>query len=132
MFNSDFMSNEHLVGKSAIDRNSKKLGSIIRIDKIQGKTIKTTVPHAIIRVRKFMKDDIFVPINIEKIIEVTDRYVLFDLFKDEFDKEVKKQRLLKEQQELYDGKSPLTYGVKVRSGVSPMAGKLPKVKSRRK
>ncbi|MHA1156536.1 MAG: hypothetical protein ACTSQK_10555 [Candidatus Heimdallarchaeota archaeon] len=126
------MSNVQLIAKSAADRNSKKLGTIIRIDQIQRKTIKTAVPHAIIRVRKFMKDDVLVPIDVDKIIQVTDRYVLFDLVKDEFDKEVKKQRLLREQQELYDGKSPLTYGVKVRSSLSPMAGKLPKVKNRRK
>ncbi|MHA1245582.1 MAG: hypothetical protein ACTSP7_13590, partial [Candidatus Heimdallarchaeota archaeon] len=64
--------------------------------------------------------------------EVTERYVLFDLIKADFDKEVKKQRILKEQRELYDGKSPLTYGSKVRSSLSPMAGKLPEIKSRRK
>ncbi|MHA1441633.1 MAG: hypothetical protein ACTSPK_07210 [Candidatus Heimdallarchaeota archaeon] len=126
------MSNEQLETKSAADRNNKKLGTIIKIDQITGKTVKAAVPHAIIRVRKFMKDDVLVPIEVEKVIEVTERYVLFDLLKADFDKEVKKQRILKEQRELYDGKSPLTYGSKVRSSLSPMAGKLPEIKSRRK
>ena len=38
----------------------------------------------------------------------------------------------KEQQELYDGKSPLGYDAKYRSSLSPMSSKLPEVKSRRK
>ncbi|MHA1365478.1 MAG: hypothetical protein ACTSP5_03585, partial [Candidatus Heimdallarchaeota archaeon] len=130
--NSDLMPNEQLVAKLAADRNSKKLGTIIKIEQITGKTVKTANPHAIIRVRKFMKDDVLIPIEVEKVIEVNDKYVLFDLLKADFEKEVKKQRILKEQKELYDGKSPLTYGSKVRSSLSPMAGKLPETKSRRK
>ncbi|MHA1355068.1 MAG: hypothetical protein ACTSR1_07850, partial [Candidatus Heimdallarchaeota archaeon] len=115
------MPNEQLVAKLAADRNSKKLGTIIKIEQITGKTVKTANPHAIIRVRKFMKDDVLIPIEVEKVIEVNDKYVLFDLLKADFEKEVKKQRILKEQKELYDGKSPLTYGSKVRSSLSPMA-----------
>jgi len=132
VFDSDLMFNEELVAKLAADRNNKKLGTIIKIGQITGITVKVAVPHAIIRVRKFMKDDVLIPIEVEKVIEVTERHVLFDLLKDEFDKEVKKQRILKEQKELYDGQSPLNYGAKVRSSLSPMAGKLPETKSRRK
>jgi len=126
------MANEQLVAKLAVDKNNKKLGTIIRIDNVTGKTIKTAVPHAIIRVRKFMKKDVLVPIEVTKVIEVTDEFVLFDLLKADFEKEVKLQKILREQQELYDGQSPLNYGAKVRSSLSPMAGKLPEVKSRRK
>ncbi|MHA1125589.1 MAG: hypothetical protein ACTSO7_07065 [Candidatus Heimdallarchaeota archaeon] len=126
------MSDEGLIQKTAVDKNNKKLGTIVKLEQKLGKTTKINVPHAIIRVRKFLKNDLLIPIEKSKIIKIVDKSVIFDLHKEDFDKEVKKQRLLREQQELYDGKSPLNYGAKVRSSLSPMAGKLPEVKSRKK
>lgn len=126
------MTEEQYIGKIAKDKKGRKLGKIVKIEDLTGKTIKKEIPHAMIRVRKFMKEDILVPIELGKIIEIKNNAVLFELLKEEFDKEVAKIRLLREQQELYDGKSPLGYDAKVRSYLSPMAGKLPEVKSRKK
>lgn len=126
------LSSEELIQKTAVDKNSKKLGIIVKIEQKLGKTVKTNVPHAIIRVRKFLRNDLLIPIEISQLKKIVDNIAVFDIDKEEFDKEVKKQRLLREQQELYDGKSPLTYGAKYRSSLSPMAGKLPEVKSRKK
>ena len=126
------LSSEELIQKTAVDKNNKKLGTIVRIEQKPGKTVKTNVPHAIIRVRKFLKNDILIPIEISQLKKIVDNIAIFDIDKEEFDKEVKKQRLLREQQELYDGKSPLGYDAKYRSSLSPMSSKLPEVKSRRK
>ena len=124
------MTNEQLIAKIAKDKKNRKLGKIVKIEQTIGKTVKINKPHAMVLVRKFMQKDILVPVDIEKVIEVKEDEIIFDLLKEEFDEEVTKIKLLREQQELYDGKNPISYGAQPR--LSPRTGRIPEVKGRRK
>ena len=124
------MTNEQFIGKLAKDKQKRKLGKIVKIEQRTGKTVKKEKPHAMILVRKFMQKDILVPIDVEKIIEEKEDEVIFDIQKEEFKEEKAKIKLLREQQELYDGKNPMSYGAQPR--LSSFAGKRPDVKTRKK
>ena len=73
------MSNEHLLGKKAVDKNQEKLGRIKYVEDLPSKTIKVDIPHAIIIDKDFLDGEIPVPIEVEKILEVTDEAVKFDI-----------------------------------------------------
>lgn len=124
------MEEEQYIGKIAKDEQERKLGTIVKIENITGKTIKKATPHVFIRVRKFMKDDVLVPVELEKIVTIKEDAVIFAMGKEAFEKEVAKIRVEKEQRELYNGKSPITYGAQPR--LSSYAGKRPDIKTRKK
>jgi len=69
------MDYSQLIGKIAADKENKKLGRVNRIENLPGKTIKTTVPYAMIVVRKFLQKSVVVPIIAEKVTKVEGTYV---------------------------------------------------------
>ena len=90
-----------LISKIAADKESKKLGKIIRIERLPGKTIKKYKPNAMILVTKRFKKKIIIPLEVEKIIRIEGTYVWFDISIEEFEKEVKRLREIKTEQEIY-------------------------------
>jgi len=95
--------NERLISKIAADKNSRKLGTIVKIEKLLGKTIKKYKPYAMILVRRRFKKDVVVPIDIKKIVKVGGQYVWFDILKEEFDVEAKTAALIQTERETYTG-----------------------------
>jgi hypothetical protein len=82
-----------LIGKIAGDKNSRKLGQVIGIKRLP-KNITTAqsepegklYDHLVIRVERFLRKDLGVPVAAEKILKVEGNYVWFDILKDEFNK----------------------------------------------
>ncbi|MBY8995156.1 MAG: hypothetical protein KGD59_11440 [Candidatus Heimdallarchaeota archaeon] len=97
------MDHSQLVGKIASDKDSLKLGQIIRIDKLLGKTIKTYEPFAMILIRKFLRKDMVVPLEAKKVTKVEGIYAWFNVTKAEFDEEVKRIKKIKAERETYTG-----------------------------
>ncbi|MGC9778130.1 MAG: hypothetical protein HZR80_02695 [Candidatus Heimdallarchaeota archaeon] len=97
------MDYSRLISKIASDKNSTKLGKIVRIEKLLGKTIKKNKPYAMILVRKRFKKDVVVPIDVEKIVKMGGQYVWFDILKEEFDAKVKTAVLIQTEREIYTG-----------------------------
>ncbi|NHJ33486.1 MAG: hypothetical protein FK732_11555 [Asgard group archaeon] len=97
------MSYSRLVSKIAADKNSNRLGKIVRIESLIGKTIKKYEPFVLIRVRKSFRKDILVPIEAEKLLKVEGTYAWFNIAKEEFDEEVKRIRKIKTERDIYPG-----------------------------
>ncbi|MBK5114957.1 MAG: hypothetical protein JJE41_15130 [Candidatus Heimdallarchaeota archaeon] len=97
------MDHSQLVGKIASDKDSLKLGQIIRIDKLLGKTIKTYEPFVMILIRKFLRKDMVVPLEAKKVTKVEGIYAWFNVTKAEFDEEVKRIKKIKAERETYTG-----------------------------
>lgn len=95
------MDTSRLAGKIAADKNSNKLGKIIRVEKIVGKTIKKLKPHAFILVHRIFKRDAIIPIETDLVTKIADQFVWFDISKEDFDKLVRDQRAVKETREIY-------------------------------
>ncbi|NPE10062.1 MAG: hypothetical protein GNW80_17410, partial [Asgard group archaeon] len=62
------MSYSNFISKTALDKSGVKLGKIIRIDDLTGKTIKKYKPYAIVQVKPFLRKEIHVPIDLEKVL----------------------------------------------------------------
>lgn len=92
-----------LVGKVAADKNSQKLGIIVKIEDMLGKTIKKNKPHAWIRYQKRFKKDVFVPLDLEKLVKAEKSYTWFDITKKEFEEEAERIRKTQIVKEIYSG-----------------------------
>ncbi len=88
------MNVQELVGKIAADKNSRKLGKIIKVEKIQDQKTKIWKEHILILVKNFLKKDVVILVEAEKFIEVKEIYVWFDILKEDFDQEVRETRAL--------------------------------------
>jgi len=97
------LSYNHLISKIAADKEGKKLGKVICIENLPGKTIKKLTPHLMILHFKRFKQDIVVPISAEQVLEAKGSYVLLSLSKDDFEKEVAQLRAQKDVREKYTG-----------------------------
>ena len=97
------MSYKRLIAKIAADKESKKLGKIIRIDKLPGKTIKKYNPYAMILVNKRFRKSLIIPIEADKVIKIEGTYAWFDILKEDFDAEVKRIKETKIEREIYHG-----------------------------
>lgn len=84
-----FLNLTQLVGLIAADKESKRLGEIIRVIKLPHKLTKIRVPHVVILVQNFLKKDAEVPILVDKIVKVKGEYAWFDIVKKDFNEEVK-------------------------------------------
>jgi len=93
----------NFISKTASDKIGEKLGKIIRIEDLTGKTIKKYKPYAIVQVKQFLRREIQVPIDLEKVIEEQEGQVLFDISKEDFDAEIKRVKILRKERETYDG-----------------------------
>ncbi|NHJ03751.1 MAG: hypothetical protein EAX90_02930 [Candidatus Heimdallarchaeota archaeon] len=110
------MDNRKLIGKIAADKESNKLGKIIRVDELTGKTIKKLKPHAMIIYRKIFKKDVIVPIDIEKLFKTEGSYAWFDISKKDFVEEAERLSLIKSKEENYDGYISDIGGTKLKAG----------------
>lgn len=97
------MDYSRLISRIAADKDSNKLGKIVRIESLIGKTIKKYKPFAIILVRKSFKKDVLVPVDAEKLIKVEGTYAWFNITKEDFDEEVKRLREIKTERDIYPG-----------------------------
>lgn len=113
------MSYSNFISKTALDKNGEKLGKIIRIEDLTGKTIKKLKPYAIVRVKRFLQREIRVPIDLEKVLKEQEGQVLFDISKEDFDEELKRMKILRNERETYDEyvrDNPLARTVSSRGG----------------
>jgi len=83
------LSKAKLISRIAADKSSKRIGRIIRIDDLPAEGSKDLTPHLIILVRKFLKKDRLIPIEISKITKTEDNYVWLDLTSEEFEEILK-------------------------------------------
>ena len=97
------LSYKYLVSKIAADKEGKKLGKIIGLDKMPGKTIKKIIPYLLIRFEKRFKKDVIVPIEADKLLEVKGACVWIDITKEDFDVEVDRLRKTQLDRETYKG-----------------------------
>ena len=99
----ELLSYKYLISKIAADKDGNKLGKIIRIDNLPGKTIKKMKPYLMILVKKRFRNETIVPIEAEKTIESKGSYVLLDMTKEEFEKELEIAKRMKLDRETYKG-----------------------------
>lgn len=97
-----------LISKIALDKNKQKLGKIVRIEKIPGKTVKAPKPCVIIRVQKIFQKDIFVPLELTFIFKIEDGNVWFDILKEQFEEKMKRAKIIRDFKGTYQPFLPLT------------------------
>jgi hypothetical protein len=88
------MESKKYIGKIVADKDSKKLGKIVDIKDIQDKKTKILKPHLLVRVKKFLRTDIIILVELSKIIKFDDFHVWIDITKKEFEQEVLETRAL--------------------------------------
>jgi len=85
---------QKIAGKIAADKESRRLGRIIKVEEIREKTNQIPKPFALIQVKSFLRKNIIILIECEKILKDEVEYVWFDILKEDFDREVEETRLL--------------------------------------
>ena len=85
---------QKLVGKIAADKNSNRLGKIIKIEKIQDQKTKIWKEKILILVHNIFRKDVVILVDAEKLLKAEETYVLFDLEKEDFEQEVRETRAL--------------------------------------
>lgn len=123
------MDYKRIVSKIAVDKENIKLGKIIRIDQLPGKTIKKDIPYAMILVKKRFQKKFVVPIEAKKVIKIEGTFAQFDLLKKDFDEIAERIKRLKEEREKYHGHLAVT---KTRVGYSDQSGLSAKARERKR
>lgn len=85
---------QELVGKIAADKSSKKLGKIIKIEKIQDQKTKIWKEMILILVHNIFRKDVVILVEAEKLLQAEVTFALFDLEKEDFEQEVRETRAL--------------------------------------
>lgn len=85
---------QKLVGKIAADKSSKRLGKIIKIEKIQDQKTKIWKEKILILVHNIFRKDVVILVDAEKLLKAEETYALFDLKKEDFEQEVRETRAL--------------------------------------
>ena len=85
---------EKLPGKIAADKNNRKLGKVIKLENIEDKKTKIAKPHLLVHVKQFLRRDVVIVVNAEKVLKSDYQYVWFDILKEDFDQEVRETRAL--------------------------------------
>ena len=83
-----------LVGLVAADKESKKLGKIIKIEEIEDSKTKIKKPHVLILVKNFLRKDVVIVMELSKLLESDSYYAWFDILKKDFVQEVNETRAL--------------------------------------
>jgi hypothetical protein len=83
-----------LVGLVAADKESKKLGKIIKIEEIEESKTKIKKPHALILVKNFLRRNVVIVMELSKLLKSDCYYAWFEISKKDFDQEVKETRAL--------------------------------------
>ncbi len=107
------MDYSRLISRIAADKDSNRLGKIVKIESLIGKTVKKYKPFAMVLARKYFKKDVLVPLDVEKLIKVEGTYAWFNITKEDFDEEVKRLREIKTERDIYPGDVGVT---RTRSG----------------
>lgn len=103
------MDYKRLVGKIAADKESNKLGKIIRVEKLPLITTKKDVPHVIISYERFLRKSISIALEVSKLERTEGNYAWFNVLKKDFLKEVNRQRVIIKEREHYgDYVEPVT------------------------
>ncbi len=87
-------SSEKFVGKIAADKNNRKLGKIVKIEKIQDNKTKIWKQFFLVQVKNFLRKSVIILVEESKAIKADDFHVWFDLYKEDFDREVLETRSL--------------------------------------
>ena len=85
---------QELVGKIAADKSSKKLGKIIKIEKIQDQKTNIWKEMILILVHNIFRKDVVILVEVEKLMNAEETFALFDLEKEDFEQEVRETRAL--------------------------------------
>jgi len=85
---------DEFIGKIATDKKGEKLGKIIRIEQLAGKTIKKEVPYAIIHVIKIFRLDVKIPLELSKVIKSEGKKIYFDILQKDLNDEINKQKAI--------------------------------------
>ena len=85
---------QNIIGKIAADKDSKKLGRIIKTEDVEEKRNRAPINYALILVSKPLRKDIVILVETSKIIKQEAEYVWFDILKKDFDQEVRETRAL--------------------------------------
>ena len=85
---------QDLVGKIAADKSSKRLGKIIKIEKIQDQKTKIWKEMILILVHNIFRKDVVILVDAEKLLQAEVTFALFDLEKEDFEQEVRETRAL--------------------------------------
>ena len=93
------MNNVKLISRIAADKSNKRIGRIIRIDNLPVEGSKNLAPHLIILVKKFLKKDHLIPIEVSKITKTEDNYVWLDITTEEFEEILKSAKDYKDYSE---------------------------------
>jgi len=88
------MDHQELVGKIAADKSSKRLGKIIKIEKIQDQKTKIWKEMILILVHNIFRKDVVILVEVEKLLNAEETFALFDLEKEDFEQEVRETRAL--------------------------------------
>ena len=83
-----------LVGKIVADKKNRKLGKVFKIEEIKDKKTNIPKPHLLVLVKKFLRTDIIVVVDANKILKTDDFHVWLDLSKEDFEREVRETRAL--------------------------------------
>lgn len=92
---------DYLISYQAISEDNQKLGEIVRIDTLFGKKMKKQKRYAVIKVKRFLKKEVLVPIAISKLTKVEENLAWFEITKEEFHQEEKRMRKIKETKDMY-------------------------------
>ena len=88
--------------KTALDKNGLKLGKIINITDLPGKTIKKLKPYVVIQVKQgFLLKPIPMTLEADKLIKYSKNAAVFDILKEDFDKLVEREKLVILDRETY-------------------------------
>ncbi|MBD3191845.1 MAG: hypothetical protein GF308_14455 [Candidatus Heimdallarchaeota archaeon] len=88
------MEHKTLISKLAADKNHKKLGKIVDIVEERDRKTRKKQTYAVVFVHRFLRKDVAVLIEIEKLIKAEGSYAVFDILKDDFDQEVRETSFL--------------------------------------
>lgn len=105
--------NNIIIGKTAADKNSKRLGKIVRIEKILGKIVKKYIPNAMILIERRFAKNLVIPLEISKILKIQGDFVWFNITKEEFASEVIRYSKMQMEREIYSGDIGVHHGSNV-------------------
>ena len=84
-----------LLSKTARDKNGLKLGKIINLEQMPGKTIKKLKPYFIVRVKQgFLLKPLIITLEAEKLLKYNKDSAFFNITKAEFEEEVERQKII--------------------------------------
>lgn len=101
---------KRLISKIAADKNNQKLGKIIRVDRLPGKTDKKYESFVIILLKRFLRKGITVPVEASKVIKIVGTYVWFDITLEEFNVEVERLKKIHIERDIYPGDTGVYQG----------------------